>query len=56
MKTSTQQFYESNTHDLITLYESADMTTLHQLFIKHIPTKSNVIDIGFGSGRDLAFL
>lgn len=56
MKTSTQQFYESNVHDLTARYESVDMTTLHQLFIKHIPTKSKVIDIGFGSGRDLAFL
>lgn len=56
MKSLTQQFYESNVHELTTRYESADMTTLHQLFIKHIPTKSKVIDIGFGSGRDLAFL
>ena len=52
----TDQFYESNSHYLIERYESADMTALHQLLLKHIPAKSKVIDIGFGSGRDMAYL
>lgn len=52
----THQFYQSNAHDLIERYESADMSALHQLLVKHIPEKNKVIDIGFGSGRDLAFL
>jgi SAM-dependent methyltransferase len=56
MSSQTQQFYEQNFHDLIKRYESVDMSALHQLFAKHIPLKSKVIDIGFGSGRDLAFL
>lgn len=56
MSSQTQQFYEKNSRDLIARYDSADMSALHQLLVKHIPPKSKVIDIGFGSGRDLAFL
>lgn len=32
------------------------MSALHQLLTKHISHNSKVIDIRFGSGRDLAFL
>lgn len=56
MSSQTQQFYENHSHDLIARYDSADMSELHQLLAKHIPSKSKIIDIGFGSGRDLAFL
>jgi SAM-dependent methyltransferase len=56
MSSQTQQFYEKNSHALIERYDSADMSALHQLLTKHIPHNSKVIDIGFGSGRDLAFL
>lgn len=56
MTNQTQKFYESNAHNLIERYDSADMSSLHQLLAKHIPQKNKVIDIGFGSGRDLAFL
>lgn len=52
----TQQFYETNATDLIDRYNAADMSALHQQLNKHIPTNSKVIDIGFGSGRDLSFL
>lgn len=56
MSSQTQQFYENHSHDLIERYNSADMSELHQLLAKHIPSNSKIIDIGFGSGRDLAFL
>lgn len=52
----TQQFYETNASNLIDRYNSADMSALHQQLNKHIPISSKVIDIGFGSGRDLSFL
>ena len=32
------------------------MSSLHQLLLKHIPQNSSILDIGFGSGRDLQFL
>lgn len=56
MTNQTQEFYESNAHNLMERYDSADMSALHQLLAKHIPPNGKVIDIGFGSGRDLAFL
>lgn len=56
MTNQTQEFYESNAHNLMERYDSADMSALHHLFAKHIPPNSKVIDIGFGSGRDLAYL
>lgn len=56
MSSQTQQFYDNHSHDLIERYNSADMSELHQLLAKHIPSNSKIIDIGFGSGRDLAFL
>lgn len=52
----TQQFYETNAVDLIDRYNSADMSILHKQLNKYIPANSKVIDIGFGSGRDLSFL
>lgn len=56
MSSQTQQFYEQNSHALIERYDAADMSALHQLLAKYIPHNSKVIDIGFGSGRDLVFL
>ena len=56
MSSQTQQFYENHSHDLIARYDSADMSELHQLLAKHITPNSKIIDIGLGSGRDLAFL
>lgn len=56
MSPQTQHFYENHSHDLIERYDSADMSELHQLLAKYIRPNSKIIDIGFGSGRDLAFL
>jgi 2-polyprenyl-3-methyl-5-hydroxy-6-metoxy-1,4-benzoquinol methylase len=53
---NTIAFYETNVGLLISRYDSADMSELHQLLAKHITPNSKIIDIGFGSGRDLAFL
>lgn len=53
---TTNQYYVNNAPDLIMRYDSADMSELHQLLAKHIQLNSKIIDIGFGSGRDLAFL
>lgn len=53
---NTINYYNNNSKQLIFRYESADMLSLHKLLLKHIPTNSSVLDIGFGSGRDLSFL
>jgi len=53
---STTSFYNSNAIQLIDRYNNAEMTSLHTLLLKYIPKDSSVLDIGFGSGRDLQFL
>lgn len=53
---STIDFYNRSANDLRQSYDNADMTELHKLLLKILPQKSRVVDIGFGSGRDLFFL
>ncbi|MEN4053630.1 class I SAM-dependent methyltransferase [Sulfurimonas sp. NWX79] len=53
---TTTEFYNINASQLINRYENVNMSSLHQLFLHYIPKNSRVLDIGFGSGRDLAFL
>ncbi|MBT5934392.1 bifunctional 2-polyprenyl-6-hydroxyphenol methylase/3-demethylubiquinol 3-O-methyltransferase UbiG [Sulfurimonas sp.] len=52
----TVEYYDKNSLTLIKRYDSADMSLLYQVLLKYIPKKSIVLDIGFGSGRDLSFL
>ena len=49
-------FYNAKSTQLIERYNNAKMFSLHQLLVKYISPKSKVLDIGFGSGRDLQFL
>jgi len=53
---STIAHYESNADNLIATYESAEMNNLYAFLLSNIQPNSKVLDIGFGSGRDLAFL
>ena len=53
---NTTDFYNAKSTQLIERYDNAKMSSLHQLLVKYIPSKSKVLDIGFGSGRDLQFL
>ncbi len=52
----TVDYYNVNATILVDRYDNADMSLLHQLLLKYIPQKSTLLDIGFGSGRDLDFL
>lgn len=54
--TSTINFYHKSADELITRYESADMSALHRTIVDHLGKSAKLLDIGFGSGRDLAFL
>lgn len=49
-------FYSKNYDSLIKKYNSANMSTLYTLFDKYITKNANVLDIGFGSCRDLLYL
>ena len=53
---STISYYDNSADKLIPSYEIADMSELHSLLLSTLSPKSKVLDIGFGSGRDLAFL
>lgn len=53
---STINFYHKSADELITRYESADMSALHRTIVDHLGKSAKLLDIGFGSGRDLAFL
>lgn len=52
----TQNYYNKNHKELIERYNSATLTPLNKLLNKHIKKEQNVLDIGFGSGRDLHYI
>lgn len=56
MKSSTQNFYDTNAASLLERYELAEMSIIHDLLLSSIPSGGTVLDIGFGSGRDLSYL
>ena len=51
----TQSFYSKNYLSLIEQYDSIE-PPLKSLFKKYIRKNDNVLDIGFGSGRDLKYI
>ena len=52
----TQEYYDTHGQRLLQEYQQANMIELHQLLKKHIPPHSKVLDIGFGSMRELVYL
>jgi len=56
MDPSTIHHYDVNAAEFVTRYESADMSIVHRILLRHLPEKGRVLEIGCGSGRDAAFL
>lgn len=56
MKSNTLDYYDKNASNLYERYNSADMTKVHKILDKYISGSDKVLDIGFGSGRDLLHL
>lgn len=52
----TVRYYEQNTKALIKRYDEAEVEELHRLFKKYIANDDKILDVGFGSGRDLRFI
>ena len=52
----TQIYYNQNNKELIERYNSATLPQLNKLLKKHIQKSYKVLDIGFGSDRDLRFI
>ena len=53
---STIRYYTQAAQTLIPAYDAAEMSTFYNILLKNLTPGSKVLDIGFGSGRDLAFL
>jgi cyclopropane fatty-acyl-phospholipid synthase-like methyltransferase len=56
MKNTTIYYYQTNHKILIPRYNSATLNPLNQLFTQYIKKGDKVLDIGFGSGRDLRYI
>ncbi len=52
----TLDFYDKHANDLIIKYDKANLEQLHSFLTKYIKNGDNILDLGFGSGRDLKFM
>ena len=53
---STIDYYDKTAQELIPKYETAKMSLLYNILLENITPAAKILDIGFGSGRDLSFL
>ena len=53
---STINYYDKTAQELIPMYETAEMSEFYPILLENLFPKAKILDIGFGSGRDLAFL
>lgn len=49
-------FYSENISSLVTQYDSVSFESVHNAWLKHVPTNGMALDIGAGSGRDARYL
>jgi len=57
MDGKTVSHYDTHAREASARYESADMSRLHAMLLRHLPPKgASVLELGCGSGRDAAFL
>jgi SAM-dependent methyltransferase len=57
MDAKTVSHYDNHAGEASARYESADMSRLHAMLLRHLPQKgASVLELGCGSGRDAAFL
>ncbi|NPA50985.1 MAG: hypothetical protein GXO02_05085, partial [Epsilonproteobacteria bacterium] len=49
-------YYEKNWKSLIDQYEKANPTYLHSLLLEYTNKEDLILELGFGSGRELNFL
>ena len=52
----TLSYYENNAKHLSQRYESANVDNIHALLLNTFPSKSYLLEIGCGSGRDASFM
>ncbi len=49
---TTKEYYQGNSEDFFASTVSADVSTLYDHFLKHVPVNGLILDFGCGSGRD----
>ena len=54
-KNQTIQYYKDNVKNYVKQTVNADMGASYTTFLAHIPQGGRILDVGFGSGRDLAY-
>ena len=52
----TLSYYENNAKHLSLRYESTKVDNIHSLLLNTFPSKSSLLEIGCGSGRDASFM
>jgi len=52
----TINYYEKNWDKLVTRYENANLANIHNLLLKYSKKDDYILELGFGSGRELNFL
>jgi SAM-dependent methyltransferase len=56
LDTSTLRVYENYASELSNQYERGDRSTIHERLVHLFPAGARVLDVGCGSGADVAFL
>jgi len=56
MNNKTLEYYLKNSADLGERYESAEVADIHNLLLSSFEKESNLLEIGYGTGRDAAFM
>lgn len=51
----TKNYYSSNAIEYIDSTISVDMSEHYEKFLKYLPTKGKILDVGFGSARDMLY-
>jgi len=51
----TINYYENNAKQYIEDTVNANMAQHYDIFLKHVPEDARILDIGFGSGRDMLY-
>lgn len=51
----TVNYYDENSIDYFSTTVSIDMTSTYERFLRYVPIDGHIVDIGVGSGRDIAY-